>query len=91
MRIIDSRNAFGTWLCCHFESHPQLHFSTLGIGHLRKGVQSEQVAEEIRTRADGTVCKCAHICFIVLLVVMFGYHFLSTVSKVKCIYMQIPL
>eukprot|EP00434_Breviolum_minutum_P036997 symbB.v1.2.032789.t1/scaffold3983.1/size46898/2 len=32
-------------------------FGDLGIGHLRKGVQSEQVAEEIRTRADGTVCK----------------------------------
>jgi hypothetical protein len=29
-----------------------------GIGHLRKGVQTEQVAEEIRTRPDGTVCKC---------------------------------
>lgn len=69
MNIIDSRNALRTWLCwvgkndwfpgpVIFESHPQLHFSSLGIGHLRKGVQSEQVAEEIRTRADGTVCKC---------------------------------
>ena len=29
-----------------------------GIGHLRKGVQTEQVSEEIRTRPDGTVCKC---------------------------------
>lgn len=69
MNIIDSRNALRTWLCwvgkndwfpgpAIFESHPQLHFSSLGIGHLRKGVQSEQVAEEIRTRADGTVCKC---------------------------------
>ena len=33
-------------------------FGDLSIGHLGKGVQSEQVAEEIRTRPDGTVCKC---------------------------------
>lgn len=32
-------------------------FGDLGIGHLRKGVQTEQVAEEIHTRPDGTVCK----------------------------------